>query len=1058
MSEQAHFTVYNASAGSGKTFTLVRDYLTLLLDPKKSVGFQRILAITFTNKAAGEMKDRVLDYLVEFATGKEEDSNDMKEYLMGETGLTSKELKQKSLEGLQQILRDYSSFNIRTIDSFTNKLIKAFAFDLGLSMDFEVELDTDSLFQEAVDELISRIGHDDDITRILVAFAQYKTDEDRSWDITRDLFEISQLLLNENHLHEIEKLRKKSISDFRKLYRILITERKKIQEFWKEKGQEALALMASNGLSDEDFLSRQAPKFFRKMEAGASDIAFVKDSSIDRNMDAGKLYAQSKKQSIKDAIDAIAGDLTGIYREAEARFGVYYLYGLILKNLVPLAVLSSIFRILEEIKTENNIRLNAEFNQLISKHLRDQPAAFIYEKIGERFKYFFIDEMQDTSVLQWLNLIPLLGNALSGPGAGLMLVGDAKQAIYRWRGGRAEQFIDLASDGPNQNSHPFMIGKQIRDLETNYRSYSEIIEFNNNLFSYVSSFFRGDSYKDLYHRGNNQKTNKRSGGYVELQFLPAMRRTKEKDEAYSGAVLRKVNELLEQFDPEEICILVRKRSQGSVIAKVLMEEGIDILSSETLLLKNNAKVAFIIEFLRFQEDHNNKESLFEALNFLYKHWKVQGSEHDFYVKHLNLNFHQLMESFRQYGLISSSGDFSAFSLYEQVEAIIREFGLNQGSDAFLQYFLDFVFDFTQRRSQKNLGFLEFWEEKKDKLNITSSEEAKAIRIMTIHKSKGLEFPVVIFPYDMEIYGERTPVSWFKPLEGEAFKDFSSLLVSASSKIQLTGERGIEIFEELQTEQELDSVNLLYVCLTRAVEQLHVVTEAHQTTDPPKTTSDLIINHLKSSGLWRDEQSEYSFGANQRVSSKEKHRGHSLIQKELISSSWMDHDLHLVSKASELWDTRQGEAINFGNRFHELMARVYDRNDLEPVIEASIGSGLLESSDRKRIMSLLRSLVEHPELKEQFEPGLEVMNERQIFVSEGIAIIPDRLVFRGDRVWVIDYKTGAQDAKHIRQINSYAQVIQKMGYEVIERLLVYVNGHVKVVKIDLEIPGETEQIE
>lgn len=1029
---------------------MVREYLTLLLDPKKSVGFQRILAITFTNKAAGEMKDRVLDYLVEFATGEAEKANDMKEYLIAETGMNPDELQDKSLEVLQQILKDYSSFNIRTIDSFTNKLIKAFAFDLGLSMDFEVELDTDSLFQEAVDELISRIGQDDDITRILVAFARYKTDEDRSWDITRDLFEISQLLLNENHLYEIEKLRKKSISDFRNLYRTLIAERKKIQAFWREKGKEALSLIASKGLSDGDFFSKQAPKFFRKMEEGASDLEFARGSSIDKNMDAGKFYAQSKKQSTKEAIDAIAGELNRIYRESEEQFGTYYLYGLILKNLVPLAVLSSIYKILEEIKIENNIRLNAEFNQLISEHLRDQPAAFIYEKIGEKFKYFFIDEMQDTSVLQWLNLIPLLGNALSGSGTGLMLVGDAKQAIYRWRGGRAEQFIHLASEGENRGAHPFVVEKRVRDLETNYRSYSEIIAFNNDLFSYVSSFFRGDSYKDLYLRSNDQKRNKRSGGYVELQFLPSMRRAQEKDEAYSGAVVKKTIELLKEFQPEEICVLVRKRSQGTVIAKALMEEGIEILSSETLLLKNNTKVAFIIEFLKFQENPDNKEALFEVLSFLYAHWNVQGSEHDFYERHLDLDLNSLMESFEGFGFKSSGLNFSTFSVYEQVESIIREFGLSQGSDAFLQYFLDFVFDYTQRRSQKNLGFLEFWEEKKDKLNITSSEEAKAIRIMTIHKSKGLEFPVVIFPYDMQIYGERTPTAWYKPLEGEVFKDFSSLLVAASSKIQLTGERGEEIFEALQTEQELDSINLLYVCLTRAVEQLHVITETRKNSVPPKTTSDLLSGFLRSTGLWEEARSVYSIGSKQRVSSKKQDGTHSLIQKELISSSWMDHDLHLVSKASELWDTRQGEAITFGNRFHELMAQIQDRNDLEPVIEASIGSGFLESSERENISSVLGSLVDHPELKEQFEPGLEVLNERQIFVSEGITVIPDRLVFRDNRVWIIDYKTGGEDVKHAEQINHYAQVMRQMGYEVVERLLVYVNGSVKVVKIDAEI--------
>ena len=228
-------------------------------------------------------------------------------------------------------------------------------------------------------------------------------------------------------------------------------------------------------------------------------------------------------------------------------------------------------------------------------------------------------------------------------------------------------------------------------------------------------------------------------------------------------------------------------------------------------------------------------------------------------------------------------------------------------------------------------------------------------------------------------------------------------------------------KSLQTEQELDSINLLYVCLTRAVEQLHVITETRKNNIPPKTTSDLIAGFLKSSGLWDEQKNLYCFGSKQRVSSKGHDRAHSVVQKELMSSSWTDHDLHLVSRASELWDTRQGEALTFGNRFHELMALVHDKNDLEPVIEASVGSGFLESSERERTMALLRSLVGHPELKAQFEPGLEVLNERQIFVSEGITVIPDRLVFRGRRVWIIDYKTGAEEEKHVDQINQYARV-------------------------------------
>ena len=572
----------------------------------------------------------------------------------------------------------------------------------------------------------------------------------------------------------------------------------------------------------------------------------------------------------------------------------------------------------------------------------------------------------------------------------------------------------------------------------------------NDFFSHIAQHFSDPSYADLYKSGNQQNTNSKEGGYVRLEFTEALKNIELRNETFPQLVHKTIVELLEQFDPNEICILVRKKKEGAAIAKYLTEQGVDIVSSETLLIKNNTKVHFIVSLLSMLEDDKNDEAKFDVLNFLYDHLGITFEKHQFLDELIHLETEVIFNELKSYGLDYNPQRFDEYSIFEGVEDMIRSFRLTTDSDAFLQFFMDFVFDYTQRRSQKNLGFLEFWEEKKDKLNITSSEEAKAIRIMTIHKSKGLEFPVVIFPYDMQIYGERTPVAWYKPLKGDYFKGFTSLLVSASSKIQLTGDRGVEIFDELQTEQELDSVNLLYVCLTRAVEQLYIISEVRKNTVPPKTTSDLLSGYLKSCGLWQDGKSLYSLGSKQRASSKGGKRSHSLVQKELISSSWMDHDLHLVSKASELWDTRQGEAITFGNRFHEIMAFVNDKEDLEPVIESSIASGQLESSERERIMALMRSLVEHPELKDQFEPGLEVMNERQIFVSEGIAIIPDRLVFRDNRVWITDYKTGAQEPKHGRQINQYALVMQEMGYDVAERLLVYVNGNVKVIKIDSKI--------
>lgn len=434
------FKVYNASAGSGKTFTLVKEYLKIILTDPNVKSYQNILAITFTNKAATEMKDRILESLLEFSVLNEEQEHDgMLSLLMEETGLESKVIRNRAKDKLQDILKNYASFHIKTIDSFTNKLIKSFAFDLNLTSDFEVELDADSILREAVDEVLSQIGINQELTKLLVDFSKEKTLEDKSWDVSRDLYEVSKLILNENHSKELEALKNKNIADFSRLSYKLRKSRKQHLETLKEIGKNALELIDQRGIEHSDFYYSQLPKFFKKLLLKPIDKDFNAESSTSKNLEKGIYYTKNKKEEAKLAIENIIDELTALYVESFAVFREYKLNDMILKNLVPLAVIKTINQALEAIKTNNNIRLNSEFNQLISDHLINEPAAFIYEKLGERFKFFFIDEMQDTSELQWNNLIPLIDNALSSENTGLMLVGDAKQAIYRWRGGHAEQ-------------------------------------------------------------------------------------------------------------------------------------------------------------------------------------------------------------------------------------------------------------------------------------------------------------------------------------------------------------------------------------------------------------------------------------------------------------------------------------------------------------------------------------------------------------------------------------------------------------------------------------------
>ena len=1040
------FQVYNASAGSGKTFTLVKEYLKIILSSPDPRLYQQILAITFTNKAATEMKDRILETLQSFAIMDEHDQeHGMLPVLMAETGLNKEIIQNRSKERLQDILKNYASFHIKTIDSFTNKLIKSFAFELGLTTDFEVELDTDSIMKEAVDMVLSKIGVEQDLTSLLVSFSKEKTLEDKSWDVGKDLFNISKLILNENHAQELDKLVGKELSIFSDLSIKLRKEQKIYQSRINEIGEMALGLISDQGIDHKDFSRAQIPKFFIKMTQRIDDKVFDRESSTSRNVTERNFYAKSKPQHVSSAIDSIADQLVEMYEEVFGMYEKFKLNSLILKNLVPLAVINTINQALGEIKTNNNVRLNAEFNQLISDHLINEPAAFIYEKLGERFKHFFIDEMQDTSKLQWQNLIPLIDNALSAEDAGLMLVGDAKQAIYRWRGGLAEQFISLSSERNDHQANPFQISKELQQLETNYRSHEEIINFNNDFFSHIAQHFSNQSYSDLYQLGNKQNTNHKKGGYVRMQFTEPLKNVELRNEVYPELVHQTILELLEQFDPNEICILVRKKKEGAVIAKYLTEQGIDIVSSETLLIKNNTKVHFLVSLLKMLDDEKNQEAKFDILNFLYDHLDITSEKHEFLDRLVHLDTDPFFKALEAYDIFYDAYRFDQYSIFEGVEDMIRSFHLTQESNAFLQFFMDFIFDFTQRKSQSNVSFLAYWEEKKEKLNIVNSDDIKAVRIMTIHKSKGLEFPVVIYPYNLDLYLEREPKAWYKELDEEHFSDFDSILVDASSGIKKTGSHGTDIFDRQRSEKELDSFNLLYVCLTRAVEQLYILAEMKKSRGAITTSADLFVDFLESKGRQEEGVLRYEFGENKRIGNKNTSGVIAETQTEFISSPLTDHQINIVANSETLWDTERNQAIGYGNLIHEMMAEIKSEKDVEKTLGRFLNKGLIANSELNKIRNLILKIICHTALKKYFGEELLVSNEREILTETGEVVIPDRLVFNDQQVTILDYKTGKPDAKHQLQVDNYAVVLQKMNFEVLEKILVYIDEEITVIK-------------
>ena len=351
MQHPATFKVYNASAGSGKTFTLVKEYLKILLQTSDVHRFQNILAITFTNKAAAEMKERVIHNLRDFSNAEIiEKKNDMFKQIEQETALEDTQIHQRSIRILQSILNNYSAFNITTIDSFTHRLIRSFAFDLGLSLNFDVEMDAKSLLNEAVDVLISNIGEDKELTKILIDFSLQKANEDKAWDISFELKEIANILLNENDILEVQKIKEKPLSAFVELKKKLQIKQQELEKKFTEFGTEGLQIIDNFEIDHKDFYYSQFPKHFQHLINDPPKLSFDASKGLAKSIKNKLFYTKGKPEEVKTAIDSIINPLVDLYRLSEEVYSAYSLNKLFIQSLIPLAVLSKISIVLDTLK------------------------------------------------------------------------------------------------------------------------------------------------------------------------------------------------------------------------------------------------------------------------------------------------------------------------------------------------------------------------------------------------------------------------------------------------------------------------------------------------------------------------------------------------------------------------------------------------------------------------------------------------------------------------------------------------------------------------------------
>lgn len=1046
------FSIYDASAGSGKTYTLVKEYLKIILSSPKNDAYRNILAITFTNKAVHEMKSRIVGSLSEFA--KEEPSAkavDLMEDLSRETGLSIIQIKIKSQSIIKHLIHNYAAFDISTIDKFTHKVIRAFAHDLNLPMTFEVTLDTENLLVEAVDAIIAQAGQDETLTKLLIDFTMEKTDDDKSWDVSREILETGRLVLNENNRNEILHFNDKTIEEFVVIKKKMLALCKDLESENEQFAIEALSLLDGNGIDLKSFSRGTFPNHLESIRDGKFN---PRNKTFHEFDDIAINKTAKDKALIENLIPELLSILKKIYKNSEKRD----FYKAFLKNITPLSLLNTVSNELAKIQAEQNILSISEFNAIIHREIQNQPAPFIYERLGERYRHFFIDEFQDTSEMQWQNLIPLIDNALSGQDdlgnkGTLMIVGDPKQSIYRWRGGKAEQFIELSKDS-NPFNNP---DKEIKHLNTNYRSYSEVIEFNNAFFKLISSEFSNLDYKDLYENHSFQNTNSKKGGYVNISFLPIIEKNEaeeedvvEKSDLYVLETLNTIRKVVQEgFEYKDIVILTRKRGQGVAIANYLTEQRIPLLSSETLMIQNATEVRLIIHLLKYLNNSRDLESKAHFLHFLGNTLSIEKPIHDFIAHGMAYKSESDFEKWLlTFDVSLSFENIRKKSLYEAVEIIISKFILPSEGNAYVQFFLDIVLERDIRNQAGIADFLNYWEKNSEKFSIPSPEGNNAVRIMTIHKSKGLEFPVVIMPFAEEDYNRKPKDKLWLDTEAEDL-GVPRALVDNSSAVEGFGESASAVFNEKKQEELLDNINVLYVALTRAEEQLYVISQSlkeRKDGEWPNNMASYFIKYLIHEGVYESEKLEYEFGNKAKLSKASK--AADLVKtipvvKEVLNPK----NIKIAQREALMWGTHQQEAISYGNIVHEILAFVKDKTDIDLAVTKAIENGLVTIEQREAVLKTLLEIVNHPELSICFDGENHILNEQTIVQKEGKILKPDRIVLTKDKkAFLLDYKTGAVNSKYKLQIQEYQDAVEDLGYKVLKKALVYIGTEIDVVNL------------
>ncbi len=1024
--------VLNASAGSGKTYNLVRNYLVLLLkESEEKADLGQIVAMTFTNKAAYEMKTRIIRDLNKLSNPTIDDHAYVKE-IAELTGQEFPMLQKNARTVLRKMLHRYEDFNVLTIDKFNLKLIRSFSRDLNLPEQFDIVLDEQQILEKAVDELLSTIDKDAEnrIYRLAINFARTNLDEETKWDVKRALMDSAQILTDERSYQVIAKLVEKEFSQAEyDLWRIQYKEYNLEIQRWQQRIQLALE---QTGLQWDQFAGKSTTwnrlqKIIREKGNAKSkmDAFEMKDS-----------FLKNIEKTGQDELTSVIQQFAHYWQKLEAP---YFELELKVKQFYLLSILRELAVFMENIREKDAVIRVSEFNKLVSELVKDEEAPFIYERLGNRFRHFFLDEFQDTSRLQWMNLVPLVHESL-GHAQFNLIVGDPKQSIYRFKNGVAEQFVALPRIyNPEENlsveqkSDFFEQLGRLEELQENWRSGKEIVEFNNRFFEAFKERMP-ETGKPFYNQVKQIPRGK-EGGLITFEIV-------QKDDDSEELALDRLFSWVEScikdgYQPHEICVLAKRKADCNTFANHLKNNGYQVVSADSLLVNSDQHVQLIIAFCRLRNNSTHRQLFMRFAELFLRVFSPQTAFETYQLcfETVEGNGKAVFSRERFFQLTSfdrkhlSQGFQDIFSL---IQNFLRDYKIDELQNAYVHQLLDLAAQFDLHNGPDLMSFLSFYDGVGYKTNVQLPENKHSIKVMTAHKSKGLEFPVVIIPslrFDV------------KSPKGKAriFESNDHFLQSTLTKTDAILP-AIEPFITAEKDAEvMDHVNLLYVAFTRPVDRLYFMGSIAPRDQKLQqnifdTLSELYPQFLEGKSIIG------SIGTAPKITHESKEEDLPFVPVSLNDYLWFPH-ISIMSPEEQL-ESELSTQRRFGKQFHAIMEQSMSVEEALHSIERGILKGNIDVAFKTELEAQAIRLFAN-ETYHQLIAGGTQLDEQTLLLDQKTRLRPDKIILHPEKTVVIDFKTGERKPEHRTQVSQYLFALDLMKFPSVEGWLYYVNEDVLV---------------